>query len=155
MDNEGSNAAKTRREGPAMRVPSPFQRPLKQKMAQVRKEGVTSVSRVEADRLPNQRESKPLSLLHLHFTPFAFQDSLELELGASATGVHKIPAPSGAPSAAPSNVLDPQAHARRLKRKSSSGSKDASGVYFVAYSGFPRLRYDNVMVHILLPCRQL
>ena len=39
MDNEGSNAAKTRREGPAMRVPSPFQRPLKQKMAQVRKEG--------------------------------------------------------------------------------------------------------------------
>ena len=47
MDNEGSNAARTRREGPAMRVPSPFQRPLKQKMAQVsalhRKEYVTQL----------------------------------------------------------------------------------------------------------------
>ena len=63
-----------------------------------------------------------------------FQDSLELELGASATGVHKIPAPGGvsAPAAgAPSNVLDPQARARRLKHKSSSGSKEASGrLYF-------------------------
>ena len=68
--------------------------------------------------------------------PFQPQDSLELELGASATGVHKIPAPtttaaSGAPPlppppTAPSNVLDPKA-ARRLKHKSSSGSKDASG----------------------------
>ena len=60
-----------------------------------------------------------------------FQDSLELELGASATGVHKIPAPSGVPASgagAPSNVLDPQAHSRRLKHKSSSGSKDASGM---------------------------
>ena len=43
MDHEGSNAARTRREGPAMRVPSPFQRPLKQKMAQVRMEGVISL----------------------------------------------------------------------------------------------------------------
>ena len=59
-----------------------------------------------------------------------FQDSLELELGASATGVHKIPAPSGAMSAAvvtSSNVLDPQP-TRRLNHKSSSGSKDASGM---------------------------
>ena len=41
-----------------------------------------------------------------------------------------MPAPGGAPaSAAPSNVLDPQAHARRrLKHKSSSGSKEASGM---------------------------
>ena len=63
-----------------------------------------------------------------------FQDSLELELGASATGVHKIPAPSGVPASsgagAPSNVLDPQAHSRRLKHKSSSGSKDASGMLY-------------------------
>ena len=64
------------------------------------------------------------------------QDSLELELGASATGVHKIPAPSGAPAAASSsssNILDPQAHARRLKHKSSSGSKDASGMSFPGF----------------------
>ena len=44
MDNEGSNAnaARTRREGPAMRVPSPFQRPLKQKMAQARNDSIDS-----------------------------------------------------------------------------------------------------------------
>ncbi|XP_059089353.1 uncharacterized protein LOC131885344 [Tigriopus californicus] len=50
MDCEGSNTAKTRREGPSLRIPSPFQNPIRK---------------------------------------FA-QDSLDLELGASATGVHNL-----------------------------------------------------------------
>lgn len=89
MDCEGSNTAKTRREGPSLRIPSPFQNPIRK---------------------------------------FA-QDSLDLELGASATGVHNLANRGG--RAAVANSSSTEGHTAKSSSHSQRESREIYGEFVI------------------------